>query len=112
MRLFVKTFQDDPLARVSIPSTEEIESFKEAFAARHPLLTDCWVTMDNLKPFLQHSGNAIIQERYYNSWTHGHYVTSVFCFCPDGTISIASFHVTGLIHDSQVAEYGNMYGKL
>ncbi len=70
VRLFVKTFRDDPLARVSIPSAEEIESFKKAFAARHPLLTDCWVTMDSLKLFLQKSGNAIVQERYYNGWMH------------------------------------------
>jgi hypothetical protein len=41
-----------------------------------------------------------------------HYVTSVFCFCPDGTIPIAFFNVPGLVHDSQVAEYGNIYGKL
>jgi hypothetical protein len=66
--------------------------------------------MDGLKLYLQHSGNAIIQERYYNSWTHDYYVTSVFCFCPDGTIPIAN--VPGLVHDSQVAEYGNIYGKL
>jgi hypothetical protein len=33
VRLFVETFRDNPLARVSIPSAEEIKSFKEAFAA-------------------------------------------------------------------------------
>ncbi len=93
--LFVETFMDDPFAQVSIPSAEEIELFKEAFAARHPLLTDCWVTMDGLKLFLQQLRNAIIQERYYNGWTHDHYVTSVFCFCPDGTIPIAFFDVPG-----------------
>ncbi len=112
MCLFVKTFRDDPLAQVSIPSVEEIESFEEAFAAWHPLLTGCWVTMDGFKFFLQQSGNAIVQEHYYNGWMHNHYVTSVFCFCPDGTIPIAFFNVPGSVHDSQVAEYGNIYGKL
>jgi hypothetical protein len=57
MGLFVKMFRDNPLARVSIPSMEEVKSFKEAFAARHPLLTDCWVTMDGLKLFF-----ATVQE--------------------------------------------------
>jgi hypothetical protein len=112
MCLFVETFRDDLLVRVSIPSAEKIESFKEAFAARHPLLTECWVTMDGLKLFLQQSRNAIIQEHYYNDWMHDHYVTSVFCFCPDGTIPIAVFNVPGSVHDSQVAEYGNNYGML
>ncbi len=112
MHLSVKTFRDNLLAQVSIPSAEEIESFKEAFAARHPLLTNCWVTMDGFKLFLQQSGNLIIQECYYNSWTHNHYVTFVFCFCPDRTIPIAFFNVPGSVHDTQVVGYGNIYGKL
>jgi hypothetical protein len=56
VHLFVKTFRGNLLAQVSIPSTEEIESFKETFAAWHPLLTDCWITMDGLKLFLQCPG--------------------------------------------------------
>ena len=68
--------------------------------------------MDGLKLYLQQSGNAEIQEWYYNGWTHRHYVTSVFCFCPDGTIPIAFFNVPGSVHDSQVAEFGNIYNKL
>ena len=68
--------------------------------------------MDGLKLYLQQSGNAEIQEWYYNGWTHRHYVTSVFCFCPDGTIPIAFFNVPGSVRDSQVAEFGNIYNKL
>jgi hypothetical protein len=97
---------------VSIPSADEIKNFKAAFAVRHPLLNDCWATMDGLKLYLQQSGNAVIQERYYNGWTQDHYVTSVFCFYPDGTIPIAFFNVPGSVHDSQVADFGNIYNKL
>ncbi len=68
--------------------------------------------MYGLKLYLQQSGNTDIQERYYNGWTHDHLVTSVFCFCPDGTISIAFFNVPGSVHDSQVAEFGKIYDKL
>jgi hypothetical protein len=49
IRLMVETFKNDPLARVAIPSSEDIELFKAAFAERHPLLTDCWAMMDGLK---------------------------------------------------------------
>ena len=108
----VETFRHDPLASVRIPSAETIETFKDAFAERHPLLNDCWATMDGLKLYLQQSGNCEIQERYYNGWTHDHYVTSVFCFCPDGMIPIAFFNVPGSVHDSQVAEFGNIYNRL
>jgi len=80
IRLIVEIFRNDPLARVSIPSVEEIESFKEAFGV---LLNDCWTTMDGLKLYLQSAGHADIQEKYYNGWTHDHYGTSVFCFCPN-----------------------------
>ncbi len=68
--------------------------------------------MDGLKLYLKTAGDVYIQERYYNGWTHDHYVTSVFCFCCDGTIPISSFNVPGSVHDSQVAEFGNIYNKL
>ena len=112
IRLIVEIFRSDPLARVSLPSPDEISSYMSAFRERHPLLTDCWATMDGLKLHLQASGNSDIQERFYNGWTHDHYVTSVFCFCPDGTIPIAFFNVPGSVHDSQVAEMGKIYEKL
>jgi hypothetical protein len=112
VHLFEKTFRDDLLVRVSIPSMEEIDSFKAAFAARHPLLIDCWATMDNLKLYLQQSRKGDIQERYYNGWMHDHYATSIFCICLDGRIPIAFFNIPGLVHDCQVAEFGNIDGKL
>jgi hypothetical protein len=112
MCIIIETFRHDPLARASIPSAEDIESFKAAFAEQHLLLNDCWATMDGLKLYLQTAGNAYIQERFYNGWTHDHYVTSIFCFCPDGTIPISFFNVPGSVHDSQVAEFGNIYNKM
>jgi hypothetical protein len=68
--------------------------------------------MDELKLFLQTAGNTYIQERFYNGWTHDHYVTSIFCFCSDGMIPISFFNVPGSVHNSQVAEFGNTYNKL
>ena len=110
--LIIEIFSRDPFARVAIPSAVEVESFKTAFAERHPLLNDCWATMDGLKLYLQQADTGEIQVCFYNGWTHDHYVTSVFCFCPDGTIPIAFFNVSGLVHDGQVAELGRIYQKL
>jgi hypothetical protein len=76
------------------------------------LLHDYWATIDGLKLYLQQAGNTEIQEQFYNGWTHDHYVTSVFCFCPDVTIRIAFFNVPGSVYDSQVAELGKFYSKL
>ena len=77
-----------------------------------PLLSNVWSTMDGLTLYLQQLGNTEIQACFYNGWTHGHYVTSVFVFCPDGTIPIAFFNVPGSVHDSQVAHWGRVYDKL
>jgi hypothetical protein len=79
---------------------------------RHPYLLDDWCTMDGLKLMLEQSDNALIQEQFYNGWTHDHYVTSVMCFCPDGTIPIDFCNIPGAVHDSQVADYGDIYDKL
>ncbi len=74
--------------------------------------TDIWCTMDGLKLMLEQSGNALIQEQFYNGWMHDHYVTSVMCFCPDGTIPIVFCNIPGAVHDSQVADHGDIYVKL
>ncbi len=66
MRIIIETFRHNPLARVSIPLAEEIESFKMAFAEQHSLLNVCWATMDKLKLYLQTAGNTYIQERFFN----------------------------------------------
>ncbi len=110
--LLIETSHDNPLAQACLPSPEEINKYKAAFGERHSLLHDCWATMDGLKLYLQQSGNTEILEQFYNGWTHDHYVTSAFCFCPDGTISIAFFNVPGSVHDSHVAELGKIYSKL
>jgi hypothetical protein len=68
--------------------------------------------MDGLKLYLQQSGNKEIQACFYNGLTHGHYVTSVFIFCPNRTIPFAFFNVPGSVHDIQVAYWGRIYKKL
>jgi hypothetical protein len=68
--------------------------------------------MDGLKITLEQSSDALIQKEYCNGWTHDHYVSSVICFCPNGTIPIVFVNVPGAVHDSQIADYGNIYGKL
>jgi hypothetical protein len=64
--------------------------------------------MDGLKLMLEQSRDALIQEQFYNGWMHDHYVMSVMCFCPDGTIRIVFCNIPGAVHDSQVADYGDI----
>ena len=111
-RIIIKVLRNHPMAQVKIPSSDKIAEYKEMVYNRHPNLHDVWCTMDGLKITLEQSGDALVQEQYYNGWTHDHYVSSVICFCPDGTIPIVFVNVPGAVHDSQIADYGNIYDKL
>jgi hypothetical protein len=66
---------------------------------KHPFLLDIWCTMDSLKRMFEQSGEAHIQEQCYNGLMHDHYVTSVMCFCPDGTIPIVFCNIPGTSHE-------------
>jgi hypothetical protein len=79
-RIIVEALKNDSLAKICIPSTENIAVYKQAVSTVYPLLSDVWCTMDGLKLYLQQSGNTEIQACFYNGWTHGHYVTSVLFF--------------------------------
>jgi hypothetical protein len=99
-RIIVKELRNHLMARVKIPSSERISEYKEMVCNRHRNIHDIWCTMDGLKIMLEQSGDVLIQEQYYNGWTHGHYVSSVICFCPDGTIPIDFVNIPGSVHDS------------
>ena len=111
-RIIVMVLRKHDKASVRIPTPEKVDEYKQLVRNKHEFLTDMWCTMDGLKLTLEQSGDALIQERFYNGWTHDHYVSSVLCFCPDGTIPIAFINCPGSLHDSQIADYGNIYDKL
>jgi hypothetical protein len=62
---------------------------------KYPLLDGVWALMDGIKMPIQQSGSTKVQGYFYNGWKHNHFVTFVFCFCPDGTIPIAHMNLPG-----------------
>lgn len=113
-RILVQILRNKREASVSIPTEAEIYSFVEAIGRRHPLL---WIemvmgAMDGLKLYVEASGDEAVQSRFYNGWTHDHYVSNVFYFVPDGTIRFMCINCPGTMHDSLVCEYGGIYRKL
>ena len=55
----------------------------------------------------------VTQNMFYNGWTHGHYISCIFVFAPDGKIHICSLNSPGCWHDStQQADYGGVYDKI
>ena len=92
-------------AQVSFPTETEILEYVAAISAKYPILTNIWGAVDGIKMLLQESGDFIIQNMYYNGWTHSHYISSIYMFAPDGHIRICSLNSPGCWHDSHQSEY-------
>ena len=111
-RILIQVLKGRTDAMVRIPSNEQIENYKNVIKSMFPSLKNVWMAMDGLKLYLEQSSCCVIQNRFYNGWTHDHYVTNILGFCPAGTIVVACTNVPGCIHDSTVCDWGNIYQKL
>jgi hypothetical protein len=94
-RLLVTILKREKGAMVVMPSSEKIKAYMDSISERHPKLLGVWCTMDGLKLLLEQAPESIIENRFYNGWTHDHYVGNVLVFCPDGTIPMACTNVPG-----------------
>ena len=112
MQILVAILRADPKSEVQMPDAAEIALFKEAIAAKHSLLVDCYCMVDGLKLYLQQSGDSVIQSHFYNGWKHDHFVTNIFAFEPNGSIIACTLNAPGTWHDSTLAHWGSMYSKL
>ena len=62
-----------PEAEVRLPNAEEIKTFSGDFQNKYSLLTNVWGVLDCLKLSLESAGDSIVQNAYYNGWTHEPY---------------------------------------
>jgi hypothetical protein len=111
-RILVKVLQRNQFAMITMPSPGKLEEYHSMIHSHHPALPNVWSTMDGLKLTIEQSSDPLVQSIFYNGWKCDHFVTSVLVFAPDGTIPAAFYNVPGCVHDSQVAEWGNIYTKL
>ena len=51
---------------------------------KYSCLKNCWGAMDGLKLLLKRSCDEMIQNMFYNGWTHDHYVPQSWCPCSLG----------------------------
>jgi hypothetical protein len=110
--LAAEVLKNNPLAAIKIPSHDKVEEYKQLVTSKYPALTNVWASMDGLKTPIQQASTTKQQGYFYNGWKHNHFVTSVFCFCPDGTIPIAYMNLPGSMHNSTIADWGGIYDKL
>ena len=79
----MKCLMNDEDAKLEQPSPEQIEIFRNTIAEKYPVLQNVWGAIDGLKLHVQESSNYYLQNQFFNGWTHGHYVNSLFTFAPD-----------------------------
>jgi hypothetical protein len=104
--------RDDPLAKVMMPTDDEIHEFEAAILAKYPALPNCWGAMDGLKLRLEKSGDETMQNNFFNGWTHDHYVSNLFLFSPDGKIRGCYKNAPGTFHDSTMANMSSIYDRI
>jgi hypothetical protein len=63
-----------------MPTDDEIREFEAAIEAKYPALQKCWRAMDGLKLRLEKSGDELMQNNFYNGWTHDHNVSNLSLF--------------------------------
>ena len=93
-------------------SDEKIGLWKGAIAAKYPDLNNVYLAVDGLKLRLQKPGDDRVQNYFYNGWTSNHYISNLFAFAPDGTIPACVLDAPGSLHDSIMANFGDLYTLL
>lgn len=111
-RIIVHVLVNDPNAKIVMPTHDKLEEYRQMINHRHPALVDVWGTMDGVKVTIQQASDYLAQSEFYNGWKHDHFISSVLAFAPDGTIPAAFFNVPGCIHDSTIADWGDLYDNL
>jgi hypothetical protein len=111
-RILNRVLSRHPDGMVKLPDEETIETWKDAVAEKYEALDGVYCAVDGLKLCLEQSDCDEIQNQFYNGWTHDHYVSNLFAFAPDGTITACVLDCPGCCHDSEVAIIGNLYETL
>ena len=73
---------------------------------KYPHVPTVWAAADGLKLDFQKPGLDPVQNRFFNGWTHGYYINSVFVFTPDRKIRMCLINAPGTFHDSSMADCG------
>lgn len=111
-RLLLLLLKQHPLAKVTPPDAAERTAYKAAISAKYPLLVDVWGSIDGLKIPIEEAWGNEAQGQFYNGWLHGHFLTNLFLFTPDGRIRLAVINAPGSMHDSFLAIHFGVYGEI
>ena len=111
-RCLIKALFDHPAAKVQLPTEQEIRAFETTINNKFNLLHNVWGAMDGVKLLIEQTGHGDEQNNFYNGWTHDHYVTNLLLFSPDGKVRGCYVNAPGVLHDSTLATWGNLYDNI
>ena len=111
-RILFRVLHKHALARVSFPDSEKIRQYQELVVSRHPALKDVYAVADGLKLYFQQCWDVDEQNKFYNGWQHGHFLSNLFVFGADGRIIKCVLNAPGSCHDSTLCEWGGVYDAL
>lgn len=108
----MRVLSRDPLALVKLPTAQEARRYQAAIEEKYSIIKEVYAASDGPKLQLKQSGDAVVQEIFYNGRTHDHYVGNVFVFAPSGVIIPCAVNAPGNMHDSCIAEWGAVYDSM
>ncbi len=111
-RCLIKALFNHPAAKVQLPTGQEIRAFETTIKNKFNLLHNVWGAMDGVKLLIEQTGHGDEQNNFYNGWTHDHYVTNLLLFSPDGKVRGCYLNAPGVLHDSTLATWGNLYDDI
>ena len=97
---------NDHDAKIAHSTNEQVHFFQSLIAEKYPNVSEAWAAVDGLKLEFERPGKDMVQNTFFNGWTHGHYINSVFVFSPDGKIRMCLINAPGMFHDSAMSDYG------
>jgi DDE superfamily endonuclease len=101
-----------PECIIETPTDEKIEYLKGLVRRKYPTLHGVYCSCDRLKIGLERAGNYNMQQMFYNGWQHGHYLSNLFVFTPEGRIIFCVLNAMGTYHDSTLARSTGLYDLL
>ena len=78
MKVLINIIKNDKDYEILIPNDETIRYYQELIKNKHPLLDGVFCVCDGLKLEIEKPGDIMVQSRFYNGWTHGHYISNLF----------------------------------
>lgn len=69
-------------AKIAHTTNEEVRFYQNTIGDKYPNVSEVWAAADDLKYTFECPGLDSEQNKFYNGWTHNHYIHSVFVFFP------------------------------